>query len=1236
MFVGTGDGNIYVSYDHITFYKLTITGVTITGDITDITVDSKNNLWVATQSMGIFRLGIQQLTSSMGSVNPDALQDVLHYDMNSGMPSYFAGRLVIDASDTIWVATDNGLVRIIGGVLKVFTTADGLPSNVVNDITIVNNGLRFIATSNGIAEMNGSSITKINIEHAEWNGNVKSVTWKNPNLLFASSMSNLFQIEVTPDGYDAYAYPPSAYTGETTSYDDLKTYLIVGVDPTLITENSLVEVFVNKRNIKHGFSVSQKDGCWAITFLQPLNRNDIVEVVVRNDITLYADLQQNRAEQIAYGKISRVVKKFITDGIKLYATTNNNGQWDSLLRYDYSAGYQHPYDKIGLDTKPPTGTLTFDTQIDRRHVQLSINDAIDNLSGIDSMRVSNYPNFTSDGNTPVPWISFATQFNHDLGLDLGLSTVQLNFSGSTGSKLAWFKNETIDTLYACSSSPAVVYSYNPTTYSWTQVASINTDKCKFLTTYKNKLVLGTGSSGGTGKIFVSIDGSTFNLLASIDGEYAYCATVLNEILYIGTGPNGKIYSYDGTNIREVYSGLGTNIYSLSGYNTKLYASTGEQGRLYAWDPVTNVALISNIDTDSQLNAVLGIFVSKTSSDNTSSSSSVSGDNVIFLGTNNTSRITKSVNKNPFITSFAAVTGHSVKFIKVFNGTIYAAIDRTLYYYQNSVWLAKKSLTVPIEDVYVDVNDNVWIITGTFIYFTKNDITQKTIYLQLRDRAGNETEGTSAGLNINVSINDLQSFTHVNRILEVDEYGTPIFNYDGDSTFYSAERITEEQGVYLSEIFNGTNDHVMWSEIYWDAVIPNGTDLTVSIRSAATKDALLAQSWTDYAKSESRGVDISSFSGQFIQFKLTLTSTIRGLSPSIYKVVITSVVRESVHYFTTNFIMPSRVTKGILTSTSVIPVSADIIFGVNTNDSTDFTDYQVIEPNKLFTLGGDQSGKNLRIGAKLISPARPTLVEDDYAIDGNYVNVVNFIDSVSSGLRKKNYTVSFYTDEARTNIVATLDTAISTDGWSLNGAAFPTGGTYVFGGSPVDIIASIEGLSSLRCNQHYYVTIKSWDGVTLTTIDNTHTFIAGCNTTFVDDIHFRFTNTGTARVFSFRVRVYSDVTRASLVQTYFSNLDNTGWTQNDAIIPTAGVFIMGTDSKTIKFLPDVSMLSYDSIYYLVIDAYNGINYTAISKMWTFRIQPLSSEYCGEYMDVPILKNFAIMFELENGEFVMLNA
>ena len=61
-----------------------------------------------------------------------------------------------------------------------------------------------------------------------------------------------------------------------------------------------------------------------------------------------------------------------------------------------------------------------------------------------------------------------------------------------------------------------------------------------------------------------------------------------------------------------------------------------------------------------------------------------------------------------------------------------------------------------------------------------------------------------------------------------------------------------------------------------------------------------------------------------------------------------------------------------------------------------------------------------------------------------------------------------------------------------------------------------------------------------------------------------------------------------------------------------------------------------MYYLTIDAYDGSSYVYTNNFYTFQVRDASSDiYCGGYYDIPIVKNFGLMFELENKEQITLN-
>jgi hypothetical protein len=360
---------------------------------------------------------------------------------------------------------------------------------------------------------------------------------------------------------------------------------------------------------------------------------------------------------------------------------------------------------------------------------------------------------------------------------------------------------------------------------------------------------------------------------------------------------------------------------------------------------------------------------------TPSATEPADDSYVFAGMGNKGRLVKSVNGQPFTVSFSTIASKVSQIKPDNNGLLHAIVGKTIYKYQGKSWQARYTNSEAVEDVAFD-QKGMTIISSSAIKRVNNEITKKKIYLALRDVAGNASSDLAA-ISTEIEIEDLLDFTNTNRLVELDEYGDEVFVYDGAEPFFSGNKITVEEGVYYSEVFNGTNDHVAWDIIYWDAAVPEDTDLKMYVRVGSSRSEILTNTFDKtFSKEDFEGGDISTLSGQFIQFKVVMTTTVRSKSPKLYRVNIRSKSRSSVHFFTTNFVLPSAITKGLITAEAFVPFAGDIIVGYNTNDSVDFSEYQIVELDRIFTADADQIGENLRIGVKLISPLNFTVQTDD--------------------------------------------------------------------------------------------------------------------------------------------------------------------------------------------------------------------------------------------------------------------
>ncbi len=173
--------------------------------------------------------------------------------------------------------------------------------------------------------------------------------------------------------------------------------------------------------------------------------------------------------------------------------------------------------------------------------------------------------------------------------------------------------------------------------------------------------------------------------------------------------------------------------------------------------------------------------------------------------------------------------------------------------------------------------------------------------------------------------------------------------------------------------------------------------------------------------------------------------------------------------------------------------------------------------------------------------------------------------------------------------------------------------------------------------YYFVKVEYIYDTSFEIFSENYSFIASCTSSFIDTIDFNFTNNEiSANYYHFRIKFYQDLERTNEYLTIFSGNDRGGWFVDDVQISEDGALVGAGDTVGIVYRPIPSDFVVGDIYYLTIEAHDGTDYVFASNSYTFQIRDVqSTEYCGGYMDVPIVKNFGIMFELDNNEFVTLN-
>lgn len=345
-----------------------------------------------------------------------------------------------------------------------------------------------------------------------------------------------------------------------------------------------------------------------------------------------------------------------------------------------------------------------------------------------------------------------------------------------------------------------------------------------------------------------------------------------------------------------------------------------------------------------------------------------------------------------------------------------------------------------------------------------------------------------------------------------------------------------------------------------------------------------------------------------------------------------------YFFTSNITLPAKPIKGILTyeKNNV----GTITFGVNANNSSDFDNYTVAEDGRLFTLP-ESAGNSIKIGIKFenLDPNYSFIdypnYLDPYEVTPLFSNTIvfNFTNDTGSS-HVYNFKVSFYEDADLTTLAYSTNTLVTSEGFTADGVSISIGGVSIGNNVTKEIVFDAAN-ASLTCNQTYYIKIEYRIGA-WTTFSDTEAFIKRCGNTFTDVIDFSFKNTyPTTKTGHFRIRFYTDNERTSLYKTVFSQNDQFGWSVNgDKNIPEGGYSINSEEEINVTYYPVLSDYNSNTVYYLTIDMWDGTSYISAVKDYTF-IVASNPSYLDQYGNVPLVKNFGIMFELENNEKVMIN-
>jgi ligand-binding sensor domain-containing protein len=150
IWVGQSSGVSVYDYNEINFYDFNL--LSLPGNIFDIALDDKENIWLASYYGGLIQYNQNNW--------------ILFDSTNSDIPKISLNSIVSDSEGNIWIGTDEGLLKYDKSNWYLYTTSNSeLPSNQIFALELQNNIL-WIGTQNGLAKFDGSSWSVYNTNNS--------------------------------------------------------------------------------------------------------------------------------------------------------------------------------------------------------------------------------------------------------------------------------------------------------------------------------------------------------------------------------------------------------------------------------------------------------------------------------------------------------------------------------------------------------------------------------------------------------------------------------------------------------------------------------------------------------------------------------------------------------------------------------------------------------------------------------------------------------------------------------------------------------------------------------------------------------------------------------------------------------------------------------------------------------------------------------------------------------------
>ena len=265
--------------------------------------------------------------------------------------------------------------------------------------------------------------------------------------------------------------------------------------------------------------------------------------------------------------------------------------------------------------------------------------------------------------------------------------------------------------------------------------------------------------------------------------------------------------------------------------------------------------------------------------------------------------------------------------------------------------------------------------------------QRSIFAQIQDGFGNISDiGYS---NLTYQLKD--------QIVKILEDKTLESLKEIKMSFSASMLENKADAIFTSQILNGGEDFITWTSMEWGQTTPTNTSTTIYVRSASSVSGVIASKWnclkyTDNAGSVSLSLDDLDNVGQYIQFKIVLTTSVANITPAIYDLNVFYKTVTASFFFTQKYILKkeTNIKSMILTANVIKPQYTEIKFGVSDGKTTKWEDYFPIDIEKLTEIPSTVKDR-LKIGIKLIShtpSSYPIVNEFALIFKGDKENLLN--------------------------------------------------------------------------------------------------------------------------------------------------------------------------------------------------------------------------------------------------------